>query len=108
MNEFKAGDKVKFRSDRSVPDTDLSSNGVYTVGAVVPLPSPHQFYVDRFYWDTPTYQWARNKTRLEVAGHGQVVFLDEVYSRDRGLLAYPADPGNLNRRSFSGYYFERA
>lgn len=104
---FEIGSKVRFRSGRWTPSNDLPEDGVLTIGAVVPLPKPDDYYVDPFYWDTSQYAWAREKTRLEIAGHPQIVFLEGIPELT-SLPKYPPDPNGMGRRAFSGAWFEQA
>ena len=105
---FKAGTKVRFKPNRWNPENDLPADGIFVVGAVVSLPNPDHYYVDPHYWDTTKYAWAREKTRLDVARHPQVVFLDGVPACNTGLPHFPSDPENKNRRAFSGAWFDLA
>lgn len=105
--EFKVGDKVRFSAKRGNPTGDLPTDGTFTIGAVIPLQDPNGYYVDPYYWDCG-WEWAREKTRLDVAGHPQVVFLEGVPEYNTGFPDYShADPDNKKRRSFSGFYFEK-
>lgn len=72
---FKIGNEVRFKPNRWNPMEDLPDNSTFTIGAIVSLPNPDDYYVDPYYWNTETWGWARGKTRLEVAGHPRSSFL---------------------------------
>jgi len=105
---FEVGDKIRFAGKYEIPCDDLPVDGVFVIGAVVPLPDPDGYYVEEYYWSHPDWEWARGKTRLDVAEHPQVVFLKGVPKLNTGFPVNPPDPENKGRRAFSGVYFELA
>lgn len=102
---FSKGDKVRFKKDPI--SKDLSMSKIYTVGAIQGLFLPDKHYVDPYYWDDERWSWARNKTRLQVAGHSQVVFLDGVFRPKMDIPPMNEDPEGQGRCSFSGAWFEK-
>ena len=100
---FEAGQPVRLKPG-SIPYPDLSHGAVYVVGCVIPLPNPDEYYVDPEYWNCEGWKWARKKTRLWVAGHPQVVFLEDLPEISESLLRYH-DPEGKGRRSCSGAWF---
>ncbi len=102
---FAKGDKVRLKEND--PATGLSPDGVYTIGAVQDLCLPDTYYVHPHCWDDPKWSWARNKTRLQIAGHPQVVFLDGVLRPKMDIPPMNEDPEGQGRSSFSGAWFEK-
>ena len=105
---FETGTRVRFKPDRLDPANDLPANGTFVIGAIVPLPNPDGYFVPSCYWETRGWAWARGKTRLDVAGHPQVIFLEGVSDRATGCPHHPLDPDNMGRRGFSGAWFQAA
>ena len=89
MLRFAKGSKVSLRKKGLPFFPELGGNRVYTVAAVANLPNPDAPYVDPFYWESTA--WATRKTRLEVAGHPQRVFLEGVINQS-GLPQDIPDP----------------
>jgi len=104
---FRVNDKVRFRPGWN-PADDLPSDGIFTIGAVAQLLRPDDHYVDPYYWGEPKWAWARGKTRLDVAGYSQVVFLEGVPEYETGLPKHTSDPESKGRCGFSGAWFEAA
>lgn len=102
---FAKGDKVRLKKKDAA--SGLSAGEVYTVGVVQDLFLPNGYYVDRYYWNDPKWSWARNKTRLQVAGHPQAVFLDGVLRPEMEIPPMNEDPEGQGRCSFSGAWFEK-
>lgn len=105
MHEFKAGDRVRLVADYPLSRPDR--NGIYVVGAAVPLPNADEYVVDPQYWDWKQYEGYRKKTNLDLAGHPQVVFLEGVLKLT-DLPQNPRDPDNKGRSGFSGKWLEPA
>ncbi len=102
---FAKGDKVRLKKKDAA--IGLSSDEVHTIGAVQDLFLPNDYYVDPCYWGDPKWSWARRKTRLQVAGHPQIVFLDGVLRPKMDTPPMNEDPEGQGRCSFSGAYFEK-
>jgi hypothetical protein len=102
---FEVGNQVRFRPGKWNPANDLPKDGIFVLGAVIPLPNPYGDFVDKYYWDEPEWKWARGKTRLDVATHPQVLYLDGVPEYELVPPSCP-DPEGKGRRSFSGAWFE--
>ncbi|MEK7136226.1 MAG: hypothetical protein AAB821_01405 [Patescibacteria group bacterium] len=102
---FTKGDKVRLKKKSSV--TRLSADEVYTIGTVQDLFLPNKHYVDPYCWDDPKWSWARDKTRLQVAGHQQVVYLEGVLRPKMDIPPMNEDPEGQGRYSFSGAWFEK-
>lgn len=105
---FKVGDRIKVRSGLLHPcfsAKGIGPDSVLVVGCVRPLENPEAWAVDPFYWDSPDYAFARGMTRLEMAGHSQVLYLEGIVT-DPSLTDLSDDPERKNRSRFSGYWFE--
>jgi hypothetical protein len=102
---FTKGDKVRLKKKSA--GLKLSPDEVYIIGAVQDLLLPNKHYVDPYYWDDPKWSWARDKTRLQVAGHPQVVFLNDVLRPKMDIPPMNEDPEGQGRCSFSGAWFEK-
>jgi len=103
---FAKGDKVRLKKEEYIA-LKLSPDEIYTIGAVQDLSLPNNHYLDPYYWDNPKWSWARNKTRLQIAGHPQVVFLDGVLRPKMDFPPVSEDPEGQGRHSFSGVWFEK-
>ena len=111
MNEhFNKGARVVLKSQAVAVSLGLERQELYTVGAVTPLPNPSAWYVDPYYWDNPRWAWATRKTRKDVAGHPQVVFIDGVMRDTEFNIPEmtPADPEKAGRKGYSGAWFRLA
>jgi hypothetical protein len=105
MEQFAQGDKVQLKRGR-FNSTGLNPTEFYMVGAVCDLPQPDDYYVDPSYWSDPRYTWAKEKTVLDVAGHPQVIFLEDVFLPPN-TSTLVEDPEGKNRSSFSGAWFQK-
>lgn len=105
---FEVGDRIRVRPGLLCPcfsAQGIGSDSVLVVGCVRPLENPEAWAVDPFYWDYPDYAFARGMTRLEMAGHPQVLYLEGIFT-DTSLTDLSDDPEGKNRSRFSGYWFE--
>lgn len=105
--KFVVGDRVRLKKDRQV-GSGLSPDEIFTIGYIQDLLWPNHHYIDSRYWDDEKWEWARNKTRLDVAAHPQVVFLNDVLRPKMDVPPHNEDPGGKGRSSFSGAWFEKA
>lgn len=110
MNKsFKKGSRVVVASQAQASLLGLEHQKLYTVGAVVPLPNPGEWYVDPYYWNDSKWAWATRKTREGIAGHPQVVFINGVMRDTRfNIPEMTPDPEKAGRRSYSGAWFRPA
>ncbi len=104
---FVKGDRVRLLAGIEPSVVGLSTGEVYIIGAVQPLSFPDRHYVDSHYWDAPEWSWARDKTRLQVAGHPQVIFLEGISSPRMNIPPMNEDPEGQGRCGFSGAWFEK-
>jgi hypothetical protein len=102
--KFAKGDKVRLKKGN--PAIRLSPRKTYTVCKVQDLSQPDKYYVDPELWDDQDFSWARNKTRLQMAGHPQVVFLKGVLYPKKDMPPISKDP-EARRHGFSGAWFKK-
>jgi hypothetical protein len=102
--KFVKGDKVRLKNRDST--ISLSPDKTYTVSAVRDLSQPDKYFIDPELWDDPEFSWARWKTRLQVAGHPQLIFLKGVLYPKKDMPSTSKDP-EARRHGFSGAWFRK-